>query len=377
MRRRLVGLVVLLGLFATCQAQVTPAPALDPDSDLPQGHWVYDAVIDLEHLGFDTGFPPQTIQGKAARTRREMARAVSNIAGEGGRLAGVGWPYHPSGRDRSYGPMALTKLVQEFQPELSAMYPGPHPLHPTIDAFATLWRDGRPQGVTVPLLPYLMRYDSAARAEGARRAAEEWGRGEVVLEYQDLPETDASFPHAIPLRRVNGDLSDNALRERVAGHNAEVWGRAASRQVPDAKLAWLSTILHLQKTWWSAGQPAGQLSVKHPAMQLPHSEARVVLLARGEVTRAEEDLFERRCHVYDGHRLPAQTLVIERPGGRVLADVLELGLASGGLQIRPGPAGSGVILIRSRDASDRAMPYRYYALDVRTGMALNAAAGAG
>ena len=58
----------------------------DPFSDLPLGHWAYDAVQDMHAQGLIVGYPDATYRGDRLMTRYEtasiLARALKNIDGQ-------------------------------------------------------------------------------------------------------------------------------------------------------------------------------------------------------------------------------------------------------------------------------------------------------
>ena len=55
------------------------ALAANPFSDLPQGHWAYDAVAQLEKDGLVTGYGDGTYRGDRALSRYEMATIVAQL----------------------------------------------------------------------------------------------------------------------------------------------------------------------------------------------------------------------------------------------------------------------------------------------------------
>ena len=121
--------MLMLGVPTISMAQATPASG--PFADVPADHWAYQAVNTLKDANIVIGYPDGTYGGKRAMTRYEFAVAIarllprlnvdtSNLATKGdldalrtsleGRLAA-----NQAALD------ALTKLVNEFEPELQRL----------------------------------------------------------------------------------------------------------------------------------------------------------------------------------------------------------------------------------------------------------------
>lgn len=87
-------------------AMTVPAYADTAFTDLPEGHWAYDAVEQLVAEGIITGYPDGTFRGSRTMTRYEIATIVARAAKkipEDGRGA------------------VLNNLISEFEPELQAL----------------------------------------------------------------------------------------------------------------------------------------------------------------------------------------------------------------------------------------------------------------
>ena len=88
-------------------AASTTFAAANPFSDVPAGHWAYDAVTQLAADGIVEGYGDGTYLGNKTITRYEMAQMVAKaMAKSGGNV---------SGADKA----ALDKLAQEFGDELN------------------------------------------------------------------------------------------------------------------------------------------------------------------------------------------------------------------------------------------------------------------
>ena len=56
-----------------------PAMAQGPFSDVPSGHWAYEAVAKLQREGIVIGYPDGTYGGPRPMTRYEFAIAISRL----------------------------------------------------------------------------------------------------------------------------------------------------------------------------------------------------------------------------------------------------------------------------------------------------------
>lgn len=119
-------LVLMLGLC------LVPASAQAP-SDVPRGHWAYDAVVDLINKGYLEGYPDGSFLGKRTLTRYEFAtvikRIIDRLESEIAEFAQAKSPETatkpdatkpvPTGTDISKEDLEkLSKLIDEFKPEL-------------------------------------------------------------------------------------------------------------------------------------------------------------------------------------------------------------------------------------------------------------------
>ena len=86
-------------------AASTTFAAANPFSDVPAGHWAYDAVTQLAADGIVEGYGDGTYLGNKTITRYEMAQMVAKAMAKGGNV---------SGADKA----ALDRLQAEFQDEL-------------------------------------------------------------------------------------------------------------------------------------------------------------------------------------------------------------------------------------------------------------------
>ena len=76
MKKSLVLAAMALGVTAS-------AYAANPFSDVPQGHWAYDAVSKLAAEGVVDGYPDGTYGGDRLMTRYEMAQIVAKAMAKG------------------------------------------------------------------------------------------------------------------------------------------------------------------------------------------------------------------------------------------------------------------------------------------------------
>ena len=82
----------------------TTFAAANPFSDVPRGHWAYDAVTQLAADGVIEGYGDGTFLGNRNITRYEMAQMVAKALAR-----------NPQGTDRA----ALDRLAAEFAEELN------------------------------------------------------------------------------------------------------------------------------------------------------------------------------------------------------------------------------------------------------------------
>ena len=87
-------------------AASTTFAAANPFSDVPAGHWAYDAVTQLAADGIVEGYGDGTYLGNRNITRYEMAQMVAKAMAKGGNV---------SGTDKA----ALDRLAAEFADELN------------------------------------------------------------------------------------------------------------------------------------------------------------------------------------------------------------------------------------------------------------------
>ena len=72
------SLVSALTTALVVGAASTTFAAANPFSDVPSGHWAYDAVAQLAQDGVIDGYGDNTFQGDKNITRYEMAQMVAN-----------------------------------------------------------------------------------------------------------------------------------------------------------------------------------------------------------------------------------------------------------------------------------------------------------
>ncbi|MDR1741739.1 MAG: S-layer homology domain-containing protein [Synergistaceae bacterium] len=77
MLKKSAAAVAVLWLFAACPAMGGVMNEVNPFTDVPQGHWAYDALVSLASRGVLAGFPDRAYGGKRLATRYEMASAIA------------------------------------------------------------------------------------------------------------------------------------------------------------------------------------------------------------------------------------------------------------------------------------------------------------
>jgi hypothetical protein len=100
MKKSLAAL--LTGALVVGATSVTFAAA-NPFSDVPTGHWAYDAVAQLARDGVINGYGDSTFRGDRNITRYEMAQMIAKAMAK-----------QPKGNDKAL----LDKLIAEFRDEL-------------------------------------------------------------------------------------------------------------------------------------------------------------------------------------------------------------------------------------------------------------------
>lgn len=98
------GFAALLAAVMTMGAASTTFAAANPFSDVPEGHWAYDAVAQLAADGVIEGYGDGTFRGDQSITRYEMAQMIAKAMAK-----------NPSGVDKAM----LDKLAAEFREELN------------------------------------------------------------------------------------------------------------------------------------------------------------------------------------------------------------------------------------------------------------------
>jgi len=123
--------MLALGVPSIVLAQSAPA-ASGPFADVPADHWAYQSVDTLQKAGIVIGYPDGTYGGKRAMTRYEFAVAIArllpliNHTGDSNYatkddLAAARADLEKKLQDNADALDALTKLVDEFQPELQKL----------------------------------------------------------------------------------------------------------------------------------------------------------------------------------------------------------------------------------------------------------------
>ncbi len=357
----LAGSTVRVQAAAPTGPERTPAP----ETGIPQSHWCYDVITQVAQKGIPTGYPPSTFFGKHVRTRGEFTRATWNA------LLNI----HESGE---FGLNAsailareiLNKLVAEFEPELIQLVTEKR-LKAQLTAIDALCRDPKPRGVSSPR-PYKAapwggwledpETRAAAQKEGARQAAEAWARGEITLLTPDrLPERFPQLSATLPVRYVPDATGNPRKLHSIAGHNREIWRRLREEPHPSgSSLGWVREVFDLKQAW---RQRRNTLRLK----RLPDT----LVSCDGQFTFTFPPV----------HGLPyfcVPVVRMELSGSKPRKDAFPCPIPidwERNIRLAEGPAGSGVVLIRSEHPiGGKRWQTRIRAVDLRTGWVLNAVA---
>jgi len=121
--------LLMLGVPSISMAQA--APASGPFADVPADHWAYSAVDTLQKAGIVIGYPDGTYGGKRAMTRYEFAVAIARLLpllkvdtstlATKNDLAALQSDLESKLAANQAALDALTRLVNEFQPELQRL----------------------------------------------------------------------------------------------------------------------------------------------------------------------------------------------------------------------------------------------------------------
>ncbi len=100
-------LAILAGVTMAMSTTAFAATSADSFSDVPKGHWSYDAIDYLAKNGVIEGMGDSTFQGNRSMTRYEMAAIVARAMQHGATDIG----------DKA----VLDKLSAEYAPELAKL----------------------------------------------------------------------------------------------------------------------------------------------------------------------------------------------------------------------------------------------------------------
>ena len=334
------------------------SPVVDPDSDLPMGHWAYDVLTMMQRMGFDIGIPDGTYAGRRAFTRREAAQCTATMAGQARYFANVGWE-RPWSHSRSFRfrqeKTPLAALATEFRSELDLIGANRVEMADTLRRFERVWVDGRPQGVEAPLVSSPRAYDHAARGAGLFRALRDRGwETRTLLSLRKPQEPPDGSARGIALTYADVSVTDNAARETVAGHNAAVWLRVRENHVTSGNVdqIWLTGVFDLSAYWAKHGSSALPLTYRGRGIDYRRTNWRLVWARESWHPNALTFGPEGKGVELRVPRLPRR----------------------GELEVLWGPTATATVFLRHRVTDDAELPYRIYAMDLRTGEVLNAAA---
>ena len=77
MRKR--SIAVILALLMVCGLVLPVAASLKPFADVPEHHWAYEAVLQLQAAGLIEGYPDGEYKGQRPMTRYEMAMVIARF----------------------------------------------------------------------------------------------------------------------------------------------------------------------------------------------------------------------------------------------------------------------------------------------------------
>lgn len=253
---RKVSFSALIALLLVAPAVAT-SPPTGPFADVPQTSWTYDSVQILAQAGIFTGYPDGTFAGKKALTRYEFAVALQRIVQEVQRGKRDGLHL-----DRPLRPH-LTKLVDEFSPELAMLGTDLPILRRNMLTMFSPWRGDAPDLATCspPDYPGVGSPDDPEYARGYWLAVQEWQRGEVVFYVApDSRSPRISASTGVLYRTLDTRTDEPGKLALLAGHNAEVKRRLGRFGLPaSAHPEWVERVLHPERPW-QARPPQAQLS---------------------------------------------------------------------------------------------------------------------
>lgn len=113
MSKKLVKIVMMLVLLLFAGSIM--ALQAEQLSDVPQGHWAYDAVIQLARKGLIEGYPEGVFKGERNATRYEMALVVARL------LAKIEHGEAKLDAQDKETRELIDKLIKEFHEELDAL----------------------------------------------------------------------------------------------------------------------------------------------------------------------------------------------------------------------------------------------------------------
>ena len=352
---RRLSLIVLPICLALVWGVGAAAQGNGADSSIvPLDDPAYELMQELAQAGIFTGLPDGSFHGKRNLHRSEFTFALRTMFGDLSRMEEEGFrTWRP--RDLHIRLMATTK---EFTPELVKAGATSALIRETVDRFDRAFRDQHPHAITEPYRSDAWPPDPNARTRGAGAAIEEWGRGEVALYAspeqlrqrdawrQPLPPLTVDAADALPIRVIGGLEPSADIKEYIAGHNAEMWRRLRrDRGLTGSRLSWLNDVFNLPGHWqrrWREVQ---------------------------DVDQAVSPDGGRVCGVYLSDSLRWSCFARWPTPG-----VFEINLPDRACcgSVLWGPPGSAVIFLRSRLRNKTNTETRYYAIDLRTGVILNA-----
>lgn len=249
--------VAVLGALLLVAPLTADEPKTGPFANVPLTSWPYESVHIIAQAGIFTGYPNGTFSGREARTRYEFAVVLQRIIHEVQR----------GKRDelllvRRLRPH-LTKLIDEFSPELAMLGVDLSILRRNMLTFFSPWRGDAPDLATcLPhIYPGVGSPDDPEYARGYRLAVQEWQRGEVVFYVApDSRSPRISASTGVLYRTLDTRTDEPGKLALLAGHNAEVKRRLERFGLPaSAHPEWVERVLHPERPW-QAQPPQARLT---------------------------------------------------------------------------------------------------------------------
>jgi len=232
------------------------------------------------------------------------------------------------------------RLVDEFEPELKLLGTSAEQVRRSAQPDAAKLRP--------PVVLPAPRDPSVSYKQGAKEARDQWKEGRVVLYAAGLPQSSFDAKLGVPYRYVAGCLISNEARERMTGHNSEIYRLVFEQGLPvNHRRDWLSELKEPALAWVGERTVRMQVALGGAFASAPGGEVR----ARIQLEAGELPLL----------------LEVQR-GGKV---VTRMGLGNARQDGPPAEiawaAGGELLFVRYATNANDGNGLGYLALDVRTG----------